>query len=213
MVINKVLDEVFSTWSNIAVFRVLKKHVIGISGREVARLAGMSPKNCLITLSALENLGMVNRVRGGRDHFFSLNREHIIVEEVVLPALKAEDEFFNKLAVLLKNKLKNKTVSMIVYGSVARKEETIESDLDLCVVLKNISQKPEAEEILFDLTSTVKQKYGVSISPIYFTRKEFSLWAGKSKAPVNNIIEEGMVISGLSIKELINDKKIKRSYS
>jgi predicted nucleotidyltransferase len=204
MVINKVLDEVFSTWSNVAVFRVLNRYAIGLSGREVSRLVGMSPKNCLITLSSLENLRMVNRTRGGRDHLFTLNREHYLVSDVILPLLQAEKEYFDKIASFIKSKLKNKYVSLIVFGSVARKEETIESDLDMCIVLENARLKPAVEEIVFDIGFKAYKRFGVSLSSIYFSKKEFTRRARQNKAPVNNIVKEGKVISGMSIKELIN---------
>lgn len=205
MIIHKILDEVFSTWSNIAVFRVLRKHTIGISGREVARLAGLSAKNCLITLSMLENYGMVTRVRGGRDHIFNLNREHLIVKDVILPGLEVEEQYFEKLTIDIKNRLKKYTLSMIIFGSVARKEETIESDLDICLIVKDKVHKEAVEERWSDIQVYLNRKYGVSVSPIYFTRSEFALKAKKKKPPVNSIIKEGIVISGLSLRELLND--------
>ncbi|MDT3697613.1 MAG: hypothetical protein ROY99_14610 [Ignavibacterium sp.] len=55
MIINDVLNKLFSTWSNIAVMRALRNYVMGVSGNEAARLAGLTPKNCLITLSLLKN--------------------------------------------------------------------------------------------------------------------------------------------------------------
>ena len=204
MVIDKVLDEVFSTWSNVAVLRVLNKYAIGLSGREVSRLVGMSPKNCLITLSSLENLGMVSRIRGGRDHLFTLNREHYLVSEAILPLLQVENDFFDKIALFIKSKLKNKCISLIVFGSVARKDESIESDLDLCIILENAKLKPTVEEIVFDIGLKAHKRFGVSLSTIYFTKKEFAGKARLNKIPVNNIVKEGKVISGLSIKELIN---------
>jgi predicted nucleotidyltransferase len=205
MVVNKVLDEVFTRWSNIAVLRALKKYGVGISGREVARVAGITVKNCFNALTDLEDLGIVERVRGGREHLFSLNWEHVLVKEAVLPLFKVEEEYFDKIAVYIKTKLKKHSVSLIVFGSVARKEETVKSDYDLCIVVKDMKQKAGAEEIVFDMKQDVNKKFGVSVSPIYFTKKEFALRAKKNKPPVNNIIKEGKVIYGRSIRELMND--------
>lgn len=72
MIIHKVLDNVFATWSNIAVLRVISKVRIGLSGREIAKQSGMSAPSCLESLSSLENLNIVTRQRGGREHFFFL---------------------------------------------------------------------------------------------------------------------------------------------
>lgn len=204
MVIHKALDEVFFRWSNLAVLRALEKYAIGISGREVARVAGITVKNCFTALTDFENIKIVNRVRGGRDHLFTLNREHFLVSEAIIPLLKVESEYYDKITAYIKNNLKKNSVSLIIFGSVARKEETLASDFDLCIVVEDMKQKKEAEEIVFEIGFKAYKKFGISLSSIYFTKKEFARRARMNKAPVNNIIKEGKVISGLSIKELIN---------
>ena len=204
MVINNVLDEVFSTWSNIAVLRALKDFNIGISGREIARLSDMSAKSCLSTLSALESLGIVDRVRGGRDHLFSLNRNHFLVKEIILPVLYSEKKFISSLFTDIKKKLSKYSESIILFGSTARKNETVESDLDICIVYKNIKLKREIEKITSGLNSVLKKKYGVSFAPFYISQAEFSERVIKKKSPIPEIIREGKLISGKTFKELVN---------
>lgn len=204
MIINNVLNTLFSTWSNIAVMRALENYAVGISGREVARLAGLTPKNCLITLSLLEELGIVSCVRGGREHLFTLNREHYLVKEILLPALDAERKYVEMISKEIASALRKYTISVIVFGSVARKEETISSDYDICIIYKNKTNKKKIEEQLSQLSSSLKKKYGVSIAPFYITKNDFSKRAKLGKSPVNEIIKEGIHISGLKIRELIN---------
>ncbi|MCL4551823.1 MAG: nucleotidyltransferase domain-containing protein [Bacteroidetes bacterium] len=203
MVINKVLDEVFSRWSNLAVLRALNKRAVGLSGREVARIAGITNKNCFTALADFENLGIVNCERGGREHSYKLNRQHALVEEAIIPLLQYEENYFDRIASFIKSKFKSMAESLIVYGSVARKEETMDSDYDLCVVVKNAKQKSKAEDRLYELSLSITKKFGVTVSPIYFTKSAFLQKARQNKSPVNNIIKEGKVISGLSIKELL----------
>src|SRR3989304_4786503 len=105
MVVNKVLDEIFSRWSNVAVLRALNKYVIGISGREVARVAGITVKNCFTALNDLEDIGIVTRVRGGRDHLFTLNREHFLVRQGIIPLLEIEKKFVEVIFDDIKKKL------------------------------------------------------------------------------------------------------------
>ena len=90
MIFYRVLDQVLNGSSQIAVLRAMQDSKIGLSGRKIARLAGISPKACLQALTNLENLSIVFRHRGGRDHFFSLNREHLIVKEGLLTLLELE---------------------------------------------------------------------------------------------------------------------------
>lgn len=205
MVIHKILDEVFSTWSNVAVLRVLNHHVIGLSGREVSRLAGMSPKNCIITLTGLENLGIVNRIRGGRDHLFTLNREHYMVKEAIEPLFNAEEKFREAIYTDIKKKLSKLCNSIYVFGSVARREEDMESDLDLCIIYDGGQKKELLENSVYDLTLKVRRIYSVNISAYYVTTKQFMIKAKKNKPPIADVVKEGKLLFGNSIKVLLND--------
>jgi predicted nucleotidyltransferase len=204
MVIYKVLDNLFSTWSNISVMRALKNYSVGISGSEVSRLAGLTPKNCLITLTALEELGVVIRIRGGREHLFSLNRSHFLVQKVIIPVLNSEIKFVESILKDIRNALKKFTVSIILFGSVALHRETIESDLDVCLIYKNGSLKKQIEDVISILNSSLNKKYGVSLAPYYISELDFIQRAKKSKPPVVDIIKEGKLLSGKNIKEILN---------
>lgn len=204
MVLNKPLDELFSTWSDIAVMRVLKNYNTGLTGREIARLSGMTPKSAIRTLSRLEELGVINRIRGGRDHLFSLNREHFLVREIILNVLEGEEKFRDAVYQEIKRALKGKCNSVYVFGSVARKEEKIESDLDLCIIYDKEGQREKLEEAFEDLRSELFIKYGINASPFYITASEFSFKAKNKKPPVKDIAEEGKMVFGNSINRLVN---------
>lgn len=205
MIVNNVFDELFSTWSYIAVIRALENYKIGISGREVARLANLTPKNCLITLSALENMGIVIRVRGSREHLFSLNRKHYLVQNVLLPILNIEKNYLNQILKEISIELKKHTIGVYLFGSVARKSEKIESDFDLCIIYNNKLNKTKLENIVSKLSETLKTKFGISLAPFFITKNDFIKKI--NKPPVNNIIIENVFVCGLKIKDIINGKK------
>lgn len=208
MIINRVLDEIFSRWSNVAVLRALNKYAVGISGREVARVAGISVKNCFTALNDLEDIGIVHRVRGGRDHLFTLNRDHFLVRQGIIPLLEIEQRFFEVIFDDVKRNLKKKCNSVYLFGSVARKEEKAGSDLDLCIIYDNANQKKQIEESLSEMQSEFHKKYFVNISPFLITVNDFVKRAKKNKPPVNEIIKDGILLFGNSIDKLINARKI-----
>lgn len=211
MVVNRVLDEIFSRWSNVAVLRALNKYAIGISGREVARIAGISAKNCFIALNDLEDLGIVTRVRGGRDHLFSLNRNHFIVIHGIIPLFEIEAKFLESILSEVKKKLKGKIVGAYLFGSVARREDNIQSDLDLCLIYNNQNNKTSIENIFFELSLELQKKYFIQAVPFLITEENFIRRARYNKPPVNEIIKEGKLIFGKSIKAILNDKRSKKS--
>jgi predicted nucleotidyltransferase len=213
MIVYKILDYVFATWSNIAVLRVINKVKIGLSGREIAKQAEMSAPSCFEALSALENLNIVTRQRGGREHFFFLNREHYVVKKIVIPILNSERKFAESIYSEIKEVLEKHSSSLIIFGSTARMEEKIESDLDLCVVFNNPNSKSKSASLITDLSLSLFRKYGVSLSPFYISEKEFFRRAKIKKSPVNEILKDGFVISGKAIEGLLSEQENSKNKS
>jgi len=213
MIVYRILDYVFATWSNIAVLRVINKIKIGLSGREIAKQAEMSAPSCFEALSALENLNIVTRQRGGREHFFFLNREHYVVKKIVIPILNSERKFAESIYSEIKKGLGQHSSSLIIFGSTARREEKIESDLDLCVVFGNPGSKSKIASVITDLSLSLFRKYGVSLSPFYISEKEFFRRAKIKKSPINDILKDGLVISGKTIKGLLHEQENSKNKS
>ena len=205
MRINNILDAVFSAQSNIIILRAMINYNDGISGREVSRISGLSPRACFNTLTSLENIGIVKRVRGGRDHLFAINRDNYLVSEAILPLLNAESAFLESIKKDIKSKLKNKCNSVYIYGSVARKEESSESDFDICIVMNNQKEQQLLENEISELTHQTYLKYGITLSPVYFTVNEFVKKYNLNKPPIPDIVNEGIVIYGN--KQIRNGKK------
>ena len=204
MVLHNTFNEIFSSQSNIAVIREISKVQTGLSGREIAKLVGISPPTCLSILTQLENLSIVKRQRGGRDHLFTLNREHIIVKEIILNLISFEDKLLNILMQDIKKNFSKYCNSIFLFGSVARKEETIESDLDICFLINSIKSKEPLRDIISQKRSYYKIKYGVNLAPFFLTEKEFILRAKHNKPPVPDIVKESILIYGKSWEIILN---------
>ena len=204
MIFYRVLDQVLSGSSQIAVLRAMQDSKIGLSGREIARIAGISPKACLQALTNLENLSIVFRQRGGRDHFFSLNREHLLVKEGILALLDLERNYLKLLSKKIIRNTSKHSESIILFGSVARKEESIESDIDICFVYSVISHREMISKKMEGLSLSIKGQYGATISPFFISLKGFKRKAKLNQPPVNKILKDGTVLYGKSIKVLTN---------
>lgn len=204
MILNKPLDYIFATWSNIAVLRVLSNVKTPLSGREIAKLSGMSAPSALESLSSLENLNVIIRQRGGREHFFTLNRENYFVKKVIIPVITSEKKFLREIFREIKNNLQDFALSAILFGSTARGEEEVQSDFDLCIVYQGITNRKKIENVIPKLREILHQKYGVSLAPFLITKKEFFSKAKNKLSPVNNIVKEGKILFGQSISDLIN---------
>jgi predicted nucleotidyltransferase len=202
MIFHRVLDQVFSTWSHIAVLRVLQDIARGLTGREIARLSSMSHRACLKALTDLEDLHLIVRQRGGRDHLFVPNWSHVLNSEAILPLLQVEREFPGRLEEYVKARLRRRAVSVILYGSVARHQETAGSDLDLCILVRTISEKKPVQERIHSFAPELQEQFGARVSPVIYTIAEFVRGLNSKKAPMYSIAMEGKVISGKSMHEV-----------
>jgi predicted nucleotidyltransferase len=175
--------------------------MVGVSGREIARISKLSNRTAQSVLANLESLGVVNRTIGGRDHLFTLNRNNKIVSKLIKYIFEFEDGFGKEIISSIKKKLSPIVSSLILFGSVARKEEEYSSDFDLCIVY--ILNKTKIENAVSELRDKLYDDYKVTLAPFYITETDFKKRAKKNLSPVNNIIKEGILIAGKPIRELI----------
>ncbi|MGH7495139.1 MAG: nucleotidyltransferase domain-containing protein [bacterium] len=205
MLFHRPLDEALAAWSHLAVLRALQDAALGMTGRELARQAGLSHRACHNALTRLEQLHLVQRQRGGQSHLFTLRRDHRLMQEALLPMLVVEREFFSSFCDVLRKKIRNPVVALIIFGSVARKDESPESDVDLCVIVKRPGDKVAAQAAVHQLAPTMLRRFGAKLAPIFFTLAEFRRRARSqsgAKPPVNSILREGVVVRGPSLREL-----------
>ena len=201
MVINNILQHIFSTPSNVAILRALNQRVVGVSGREVARISNLSTRAAQISLAQLEALGLIKRTIGGRDHLFIINRNNKIVSDLISYIFEYEQNLKHEIISLIKKKLSPALTSLIIFGSVARKEDDLNSDFDLCIVCNK--NKSSAEVIVSSLRDKLSDDFNISLAPYYISEAEFKKRAKSNLSPVTDILKEGEVISGKSLKDLI----------
>ncbi len=201
MMINNPLDEIFRTWSHVAVIRVLMDIKDGLTGNQIARLSGMHPRSAIKALSALEELGLINRSRGGRDHFFSLNRNNDFLINAIIPLFSEEHVFQKKIFQIISTSLKKSVSGLIIFGSVIKKNETSKSDLDICCLIKNKSLKKGLENKIDNLSKNLSHKFSVKLSPIIFSVDEFYSKVKRKNLLVLQILNEGKFILGKDLKE------------
>ena len=203
MVIYHVLDEVFRNGSQVAVLRSLLDTSSGYTGNEVARLSGIHPLSALKALTVLEQLGIINRQRGGRDHIFTLNRNHYMVQRVIVPLYQAEKDLLKEITKTIAAVLKRSVLKATIFGSVAKRAETPLSDFDLCCIVKTESQKELARNLLNSNSRKLHQTFGIKVAPMFFTLREMK---AKSKTPlIRDIVAHGLNIAGKEVKVLLHD--------
>jgi hypothetical protein len=198
-----LLDEVFSTWSHIAVLRVLMNSSRSLSGREIARLSHMNHRSCLRALTRLEHIAFVSRARGGRDHFFTLNREHRLWQEGIHPLLDFERRHLGRLVKRLRKELALYVESAILFGPAITKREMHGPSIDLCLVISSPITEREIRVHLDSIAPMIWKRYGATIHTMVCTETDFVRRIKRGQAQAVAILSEGQLITGKSFNDLL----------
>lgn len=115
------------------VLRVLAGTSLGLTGREVAVLAGRrSHSGVLDSLHRLTEHGLVKRVPLNRAYLFALNREHVAADAVEL-LMNLRSKLFEHIREAI-DKWEIAPVHASVFGSTARGDGDVDSDIDMLIV-------------------------------------------------------------------------------
>lgn len=190
---NRPLDWLFAAPSHIGVLRAIKDAPEGMSGRAVARAAGLNHEACRMALVRLETLGVVTRILTDRTQLVRLNRANELVNRGLLPLFRTESELKEEVYSLIRRTFRGRAKAVTVFGSVARGEERPESDMDLLIVI--VGRDDEAvHDRAFDLRAEVLRRYGIEISPLLVTLRH-----ARAKARAGNILYADIAAHGFDL--------------
>ncbi|PIR15421.1 MAG: hypothetical protein COV48_14450, partial [Elusimicrobia bacterium CG11_big_fil_rev_8_21_14_0_20_64_6] len=114
------LDSVLSAPSRLAVLRALFRAKSPLSGRAIARLAGINHQGAAVALAALAGLGLVERRPAGRSDQWRLDRSRWLVSELLLPMLEREAGHADAVVAAIKRGLRGKAAAVFVAGAAAK---------------------------------------------------------------------------------------------
>lgn len=144
MRLDKSLDDVFATGSHVKVLRALVELPDGltVSGRDVARRAGVSQPTAAEVLHALEAQGLLIVGRRPRAAYYRLNPEHVlapILSDIFARERHVRADLEQRVAAGLAG-LRD-VEAAYVFGSAARGDMRPNSDIDVAV--KSRHEVPE----------------------------------------------------------------------
>lgn len=190
---NRPLDWLFAAPSHIGVLRAIKDAPEGMSGRAVARAAGLNHEACRMALVRLETLGIVTRILTDRTQLVRLNRANELVSRGLLPLFRTESELKEEVYSLIRRTFRGCAKTVTVFGSVARGEERPESDMDLLIVIAG-KDDDAVHERASDLRAAVLRRYGIEISPLVVTLRH-----ARAKARAGNVLYADIAAHGFDL--------------
>jgi predicted nucleotidyltransferase len=182
------LNRAFSNKSRVLILRTLSNNDRGLTNSQVAELTGLSEMAVSRNVRDLSKEGLIETRRVGNALVSDINEANH-VGFLLKYLFKWEEESTEGLKEIVRDRLKNElddVVSMVVFGSRARGDERLDSDMDVMVITEK--GHPEA-------TASMMVE-GILVS-VFQIPKEAFLSRARSKDPLAlNVIFEGDVIYG-----------------
>jgi predicted nucleotidyltransferase len=196
MLLHKYLEQVLGNRVTIALLRTMVNYRGKIfTMRGLSYEAKVSHNEAALVIHDLEKLGIVKIQPVGKAYQISLNEQSYIFNKVIEPIIEAEKNTIHELICFLKKHLDTKKIiSVAVFGSVAKSEEKLDSDMDILVISND---HDHAIELVSGASQQLFSKFNVGLSPIIFTEKEFK--AKQKGSLIQSIIDSHILICGKKI--------------
>jgi predicted nucleotidyltransferase len=176
--------------------------------RELARLAKVSTSTASTECRRLARAGILAKKSEGREKSYRLNMTNPEARKLSeLFETARREEFYQKnrrLAWALQDFTKRvfdilpQVQFVVIYGSAARGQMTKASDVDLLAVVPAVEQDAfnQLMKSVDGLAAEARGRYGVPLSVVTMTMKDFESALRERKRIAQDILREGIVLFG-----------------
>ena len=170
--------------------------------RQISNLTAQSIRGVQREVDKLNRIGLIEKSIQGNRIYYKVNKKCPIVEDL-------KNIFFKSLGIaeVLKDNFKEKGIEVaFIYGSYAKGEESLLSDIDL-MVIGDISSKE-----LSSILSKPKKELMREINYVVFSLNEFINKATQKDHFINSVLKDKKIYiigSEDELKRLIKSRQIK----
>jgi len=136
-------------------------------------------------LKALTQLGLVHTQTIGRAGVHTINEDHVSV-----PPLRALLDPIAALTEIVREAVGNDVKAVILFGSIARGEASIQSDVDLAVIA------PVGWDGSTDVEDAVRARLGNDCDVLVFTPEDFTRLLDTGEPVAQEILADGVALIG-----------------
>jgi predicted nucleotidyltransferase len=147
-----------------------------------------------VSLGRLEELGVVRRQGSGQSQLFHINRENLLVRDLLVPLLKKERDVFPRVVGRVGEVAGGRCLRALVFGSVARGEERRESDLDLLLIADGPRGQASTRKAANELRAVLAKEWGLRVNAIVLTQRAVEVRRQRMDPLIANILREGIEI-------------------
>lgn len=197
------LDQILGTRSKVRLLRALVLLDRPVSGREAARLARLS-RQAIGVLDDLVSTGIVNRQETAGQHLYTFARANCLAP-AILRLFDEERErteaLFQRVASVIDES--RSVLSAVFFGSAARGEAKVGSDLDLLAIVAHAGARRRVYDDLSDASVALRSEFGVELSPVVIEADRIRRQHAEGDLFITEVLRDGRRIYGQPIEELV----------
>ena len=150
-------------------------HTASMSEREIASILKVSHMSVNRTMHQLAKLNLVNYTTIGKSHMWKVNRKsytYKILTQAGKNGLAISVPLESLKTTLITHTPKALVKKIILFGSIAKGVEKVNSDIDVFIVVKNEINKAKLEPYIEKLIDICLENYGNRLAPYVLTEQE-----------------------------------------
>ena len=175
MKFHMLLLDVLNSKTKIKIVKFLLTHEVSMSEREMASILNVSHMSINRIMRELANLNFVDFITVGKAHLWKVNRKSYtfkMLSALIKGVVSTKEPLEDLRNTLLKNLPKVLTKKVVLFGSVAKASEKINSDIDIFILVKNERDKEKIETSIEKLSNICFDVYGNRLAPYILTEQE-----------------------------------------
>ena len=206
MKVNNPLNNILNSKVKIECLRHLCGYPTELNGRQLSKFLKITPRSIHKAMSALVDEGVVNLNPHGNSLGYSINKENWITKRLLFPLFQDEKTFLETIIQEIKQKiassvLKKSILSVVLFGSVFKKEDNSRSDFDIFVLVDKEDNVGKVEEELEKVGTRVTKVCGVTLGP--YVKSLSSFKKDKSLNVIKSILSSHHPIYGQEISKYV----------
>jgi len=134
---HETVEDVLGNSTKIRISRLFHRTGGSHTGRDIAKLIERPANTTHRALNNLEEQGILKRSYIGSSHVYTLNKEHIFVVKAIDNMFFVEQNVLLEISKSFKDQLGKDFKKAVIFGSVAKKRERPDSDIDILIVVRD----------------------------------------------------------------------------
>lgn len=194
MKFNASLIDILNSKTKLKIVEFLLTHEASMSEREIASILKVSHMSINRTMQELSEVNLVNFVTIGKAHLWKVNRKSYafkVLYEFIKGVSRIKNPLDDLKNMILKSVPKALVKKVILFGSIAKGAEKLDSDIDVFFLVKDNKDKEKLGFALEKLSNACLETYGNRLSPYILTEQETKK---KARAKFLSEINKGIKI-------------------